>query len=162
MERITKLSMMAVALFLTAFVIVRAETRAEHGWYGHRWQHSGPVACLARELNLNNAQRAQIRALWQTEWPILSARIHEFLVENKEMNAIAVNGDPDQSDVQKIADREPNTITTLLVEKARLHSKIYSTVLSSEQRAEAQELQHKWKSRVDRFADGLGTQPAEK
>ena len=162
MERITKLSMMAVALFLTAFVIVRAETRAENGWYGHRWQHSGPVGCLAHELNPTNAQRAQIRALWQAEWPILSARIHEFLVENKEMSAIAVNGDPGQSEVQKIADREPNTITTLLVEKARLQSKIYSTALRSEQRAEAEELQHKWKSRADRFADGFGTQPAEK
>lgn len=162
MERITKLSMMAVALFLTAFVIVRAETRGEHGWYGHRWRHSVPAGCLDHELNPTNAQRAQIRALWQAEWPILSARIHEFLVENKKMNAIAVNGDPGQSEVQKIAGREPNTITRLLVEMARLQSKIYSTALSSEQRAEAEKLQHKWKSRADRFADGFGAQPAEK
>ena len=162
MRRITFISAAVVVLLLAAFVAVRAETRGGHGWCGHRWHHPGPASYLAHELKLNDAQRAQIGTLWQAERPTFSAHIHELLAENKEMNAIAANGNPDESEVQKIADREANTIATMLVEKARLQSKIYSTVLSPEQRAKADELQKKWESHLDRFADRLGTQPAGK
>jgi Spy/CpxP family protein refolding chaperone len=160
MKRITILSIAALGLLLTAFVIVRAETRGRHNWCGYRRSHSMPVSYLAHELKLSDAQRAQVLALWQTEQPILSAHLHELLAENKEMNALAINNSPDQSEVQKVADREASTIATLLAEKVSLQSKIYSTVLNPEQRAKADELQQKWESRLDRFADRLGTPPA--
>lgn len=161
MKRITILSTVAVVLLLT-FVVVRAETRGQHSWCGYRWHHPGPASFLAHELKLSDAQMAQIQALWQAERPNLSAHIHEFLADNKEMNALAANDNPDQSEVQKIADREANTIATILTEKARLQSKIYSDVLNTDQRAKADELQKKWESRLDRFADSLETQPPEK
>jgi Spy/CpxP family protein refolding chaperone len=78
------------------------------------------------------------------------------------MNAIAVQGNPDQSKVQEIANREAATIAKLLVEKMRLQSNIYSTVLTPEQCAKADELQKKWESRLDRVADHFSTQPAQK
>jgi Spy/CpxP family protein refolding chaperone len=158
MKRITILSTLVVVLLVTGFVIVRAEARSRHGWYGHRWHHGGPTGYIVHELKLNDAQKAQIRTLWQEERPTLSAHIHEFLDENKEMNAIASNGNPDQTEVQKIADREANTIAAVLVEKAHLQSKIYSTVLDPEQRAKAGELQEKWEARLGHAADHLGMQ----
>jgi hypothetical protein len=78
------------------------------------------------------------------------------------MNATAANGNPDQSEVQRIADREASTIATLLIERVRLQSEIYSTVLDPEQRAKAEVLRKKWEARLDLAADHLGTQPAEK
>jgi len=162
MKRITFFSVAVVVLFLAAFVVVRAETRGGHGWCGHRWHHPGPASYLAHQLKLSDAQRTQIRTLWQAERPILSAHIHEFLAENKEMNALTANGNADQGEVQKIAGREANTIATILVEKAHLQSKIYSTVLSPEQLSKADGIQKKLESRLDRFADRVGTKPAEK
>lgn len=162
MKRITIWAAVAVVLILMAVVLLRAEVRGRHGWCGHAWHHPGPVSYLAHELKLSDAQRAQIRTLWQAERPILSAHIHAFLAENKEMNAIAVQANPDQRKVQEIADREATTIATLLVEKVRLQSTIYSTVLNSEQRAKADELEKKWESRLDRVADRFATQSAEK
>lgn len=162
MKRITLWATVAVVLFLTVFVTVRAETRGRHAWCGHRWHHTGPVSYLSHELKLSDGQRAQIRTLWQAERPTLAANLHELLAENKEMmNATKGSNSPDQRDVQRIADREAATISTLLIEKERLRSKIYSTVLSPDQRAKADELQKKWESRLDRAADRLGTQPAE-
>ena len=161
MKRITILSAVAAVLLLTAFIVVRAETRGGHRWCGQRWQHFGPVGYLAHELKLSDAQKAQIHVLWQAERPVFAAHIHDLLAENKEMNTIAAKSDPDQSEVQRIADREANTIATMLMEKARLESKIYSTVLNPDQRAKADELQKKWESRLDRFADRLETQPAK-
>jgi len=162
MKRIILITAAVVVLFLAAFVVVRAETRGGHGWCGHRWHHPGPASYLAHELKLSDAQRAQIGTLWQAERPLLSGHVHELLAENREMNAIAANGNADQNEVQKIADREANTIATMLVEKAGMESKIYSTVLNPEQRAKADALQKKWESRLDRFADHIGTQPAER
>ena len=103
-----------------------------------------------------------MQTLWQAERPIISADIHEFLAENKEMNAITLRGNPDQDKVEKIADREAATIAALLVEKERLQSKVYETVLNPEQRAKADELQKMLESRMDHAADRLGRQPAEK
>jgi Spy/CpxP family protein refolding chaperone len=117
---------------------------------------------MAHELKLNQTQEAKIQTLWDAERPTISADFHEFLAERKEMNAIAAQGNPDQSRIREIADREATTISALLVEKVRLQSKIYSTVLTPEQRAKADELQNKWGSRLERIANRLGTQPAEK
>jgi Spy/CpxP family protein refolding chaperone len=162
MKRIVILITVAVALFVTAIVVVRAETRGRHGWCGQSWRHRGPAGYLAHQLKLSDAQRAQIGTLWQAERPAFSAHVHELLAENKEMNAVAGKENPDPAEVQKIANREATTIAALLAEKANLQSKIYSTVLNPKQRAKADALQKRWESRLDRFADRLGAQPAAK
>jgi Spy/CpxP family protein refolding chaperone len=162
MKRITLWSTVALVLVLLALVIVRAEARGRRGWSGHGWCHPGPMSFLAHDLKLSDAQRAQIRTLWQTERPNLSAYLHELLAENKQMDAVAVQGNPDQGKVREIADREATTIAALLVEKEQLQSKIYLTVLNPEQRAKVDELQKKWESRLDHAVNRLGTQPAEK
>jgi periplasmic protein CpxP/Spy len=143
MKRIIGISTVAVVLFLTAIVIVRAETGGRHGWCGREWRHGGPTGYIAHQLKPSDAQKAQIRALWDGGRPTISGHIDDLLAEDKEMNAITENGNPDQSEVQKVADRAANTIAALLVEKARLQSKTYSTVLDSEQRAKADEFQKK-------------------
>ena len=147
---------------LVAVVVLRADVRRGGGWCGHGWRHPGPMSFVARQLKLNHAQEASILALWQTERPKISAGLHEFLAENREMNAIAVQANPDQSRIKEIADREAATIGKLLVEKMRLQSRIYSTVLTPEQRGKADEMQEKLQSRLDRVADHFATQPAEK
>lgn len=162
MKRITILSIVAVALVLVALVVLRADARGRRGWCGHSWHRPGPASFLAHELKLNQAQKAQIQTLWQAERPVISADVHELLAENKEMNAIAAQGTPDQSKVKEITNREATTIAALLAEKERLQSKIYSTVLNPEQRTKADELQKRLESHLDRAADRLGTQPAGK
>lgn len=161
MKRIAIWATAAVVLVLIGVVVARPGARRGSGWCGHRWHHPGLMSHFAHDLNLNHAQKAEIQMLWEAEGPTISADLHEFLAENKEMNAIAVQGNSDQSKIQEIADREGTTIAKLLVEKVRLQSKIYSTVLTYEQRAKANELQAKWESRLDRAADRIGTQPAK-
>lgn len=162
MKRIAAGATLAVALVLMAFVIVRADARERSGWRGHRWHHSGPGSYLAHELKLNDAQRSQIRTIWQGERPIISAHVHELLAENREMNALAVQENPDQGKVQEIANRQASTIAALLMEKEKMQAKIYSTVLDTAQRAKADEMQKRWESRLDRAAGRLETRPAEK
>ena len=163
MKRVTIVSTVAVVvLLLMAFVVVRAGARGRRAWCGPGWRHRGPVSYLARELKLNDAQRAQIQALWLTERPAVSADLHELLAENQAVNALAAQEHPDPGKVQESAGREAATIAKLLLEKEQLQAKIYWTVLNPEQRAKADALDKKWESRLDRAADRLAARPAEK
>ena len=162
MKRIVLWITAGVALVLIAVVVLRADARRSGGWCGHGWRHHGPTSYVAHELKLDRGQEAKIETLWQTDRPTISAGLHEFLAEEKAMNAIAVEGNPDVSKVREITDREAATIAALLAEKMRLQSKIYSTILTPEQRAKADELQKRWESRLDRVADRFAMQPEEK
>lgn len=160
MKRITLWITLGVVIVLAGAVIVRAEARGRSGWCGHGWHRPGPGMFLAHELKLSDEQRAQIMTLWQAERPTISVRVHELIAENKEMDVLAVEENPDQSKVEAVASRQAATIAALLVEKEKLQSKIYGTVLNSEQRVKADQLRKRWESRMDRVADRL--QPTAK
>lgn len=158
MKRITMISTLTSVLLLTAFAVVRADTRGRHGWCNHLRHQRGPAGFLAHKMNLSDAQKTQIQGIWRAEQPIFSGQIRDLLEENKEMNAISARDNPDPAEVQKLANREASTIASLLMEKARLQSKVYSTVLTSNQRTKADELQKNWESQLDRFADRFAIQ----
>lgn len=162
MKRITIFSIVAAGLLLSAFVIVRAEIRGQHGFRMHRWRQFGPVSHLAHELELSDAQKTQIHDLLQSDRSTFSGHIHELLAENEAMDAIATSSNPSQEDIQKIADRESRTVAALLVEKASLQSKVFLTVLTPEQRTKFNELQKKWESHLERLADHIGAEQTAK
>lgn len=157
MKRMSMWAIAGVVLVVMTLVFARADALGRRGWRGHGWHHRGPASYLSHELKLSDAQREKIQTLWQTERPAIAARIQEFLAENKEMNAVSAEENPDMGKVQAIANREGATIAALLVEKEQLQSKIYRTVLNPEQRVKADELQKKWESRLDHAADRFET-----
>jgi Spy/CpxP family protein refolding chaperone len=111
---------------------------------------------VAHELNLSNAQRSQIKSIWDAERPTVASLIQELASEGKEMDSVTAQGSLDESKVQAIAARQGETIAKLLVEKERMKSKLYTTVLSPEQRTKADELQKRWHSRLNRVAARIG------
>ena len=156
MKRISMWAIAVVVLAVMTLVFARANALERRGWRGHGWHHPGLGSYLAHELKLSDIQREKIQALWLMERPTIAARTQEFLAENKEMNAISIEENPDMGKVQTIANREGATIAALLVEKEQLQSKIYRAVLNPEQRAKADELQKKWESRLDHAANRFG------
>jgi Spy/CpxP family protein refolding chaperone len=108
-------------------------------------------------LNLNDTQESQIKSMWQAERPTVASLVQELAAEGKEMDATTTQGNLDESKVQAIAARQGETIAKLLVEKERLKSRVYTTVLTPEQRIKADELQKTWHSRLDRVAARIGS-----
>src|ERR1700742_4405884 len=151
MKRYIIWSSLVVVVIVAAVAIARAEGRGWRGWCDHGWQHHGPLGFVAHELDLRQAQKSQIQSIWQTERPTVSALVHEFAAEAKEMDTATVQGNLDESKVREITDRQGATITKLLIEKERLKSRIYTTVLNPEQRTKADALQERWHSRLDRI-----------
>jgi Spy/CpxP family protein refolding chaperone len=122
---------------------------------GHRWYRGGPLRHIARELDLSRTQKSQIKSIWQAEKPAVAALAGEFAGEDKEMDSVSMQGSFDEGKVQAIADRQGTTLAKFLVEKEKLKFKIYSTVLTPEQRAKADKLQEQWHSRLDKMSERL-------
>jgi Spy/CpxP family protein refolding chaperone len=110
---------------------------------------------VAHELNLSDAQQQQIRSLWQAERPAVSGLIQEFAAENREMDQATANGNFDDSKVQEIAARQGTTVSKLLVEKEHFVTKVYTLVLSPEQRTKADKLQSRWHERLLHIGGGM-------
>ena len=139
-----------------------AEAQGWRGWYRPVWFHAGPWAYVAHELDLSGAQREQVKAIWDGERPNIAVLIHELAGEQKEMDAISLEGAPDDGKIQDIAARQGATLARLLVEKQQLAAKIYSSVLTPAQRAKADEFRKRCGSRLDRFADRIVDAPEGK
>ena len=156
MKRILIWSCAAVLVVVAGVAIARADVRGGwHGCFGHRWgARFGPMGYVAHELNLNDAQRQQIRSMWQTEKPAVTGLVQELGAESKEMDAATAKGNVDEAKVQEIASRQGATIAKLLVEKEHFKSKIYATVLNPEQRAKADALQARWHDRMGHMGNG--------
>jgi Spy/CpxP family protein refolding chaperone len=155
MKKILIWSSAALLLVVGGVTFARANARGWHGWC-HRGWGFGPLGYVAHELDLNDAQKSQIKSIWQAEKPTVSSLVHEFVAEAKEMDATTAQGNLDESKVQEIADRQGTTVAKLLVEREQLKSRIYTTVLTPEQRTKADELLARWHSRLDQLADKLG------
>jgi Spy/CpxP family protein refolding chaperone len=157
MKRFMIWSSVALLLVVVSIVVARADGPRWHGWGSRGWGHHGPLGYVAHELNLSDAQRSQIKSMWLTERPTVASLVQELASEGKEMDSATAQGNLDESKVQPIAARQGETIAKLLVEKERLKSRIYTTVLTPEQRTKADELQKTWHSRLDHLAARIGT-----
>ena len=155
MKRIAIWSCVAVFLGVTCVAVARVNVRGRHGCSGHRWGHFGAMGYVAHALNLSDAQQQQIRSLWQAERPAVSGLIQEFAAENREMDQATANGNFDESRVQEIAARQGTTVSKLLVEKEHFTAKVYTSVLTPEQRTKADKMQSRWHDRLDRIGGGM-------
>src|SRR5260370_40036428 len=95
--------------------------------------------------------------MWEGERPRVGSLVEELDSEGKEMDSVTEQGNLDDSKVQAIAARQGETIAKLLVEKERLKSKIYTTVLNPEQRTKADQLQKTWHSRLEHVATRIAS-----
>lgn len=141
-----------VLALVIAGIALAARADAPH-W--HRWHRGMPLGYIAHQLNLNDAQKAQIQTIWQGERPNVAVLVREFGAESKEMDQATAQGNADESRVQEIASRQGATVARLLVEKEKIKAKIYSNVLTADQRSKADTMLARWHTGLDRVAEHL-------
>ncbi|HWC15887.1 MAG TPA: Spy/CpxP family protein refolding chaperone, partial [Terriglobales bacterium] len=120
----------------------------QHGWGWHGGPAGFPAAYIAHELNLSDAQKTQIKALWAAERPTVAPLLRQVLDGCNEMASANANGAFEETKTRAIADKQATTVSQLLVERQRLISKIYSDVLTPEQRLKADQLRERMHGRV--------------
>lgn len=136
--------------------IARAEFGANpHAWGWHGGHGRFPAAYLAHELNLTDAQKTQIKAIWAGERPTVAPLLRQVVDGCNEMASANASETFDESKTRAIADKQAAIVSQLLVERQRLISKIYNEVLTPEQRVKADQLRERMHSRVEGFLDHL-------
>lgn len=131
---------------------------AEFGANQHPWGHGParfPAAFVAHELNLTDAQKTQIRAIWNAERPRISPLLHGLLNGCDQMASANAKGDFDEAKTRAIADKQAATVSQLFVERERLISTIYNDVLTPEQRVKADQLRTRMHGHVEGFLEHL-------
>ena len=149
----TKYWMVALALALLvacgAAMLSFAQEKAEApeaGWHGHGQHH---MARMARELNLTDAQKQQIKTMMQSQHASMRPLMQQLAENRKAMLAATANGAFDQAKVQAIANQQSQALAQLMVQRASLQHQIYNQVLTPDQRAKADQMRDKQMARID-------------
>ncbi len=149
---------LGVALIAVGITATWAQTKAWRGGPGPLWFHHGPMGYVARELDLSDTQKSQIKTIWEGERPNISELVRDFVAEQKEMDALpSQDGARDEDRIQDITARQGATLAKLLAEKEKLTGKIYSQVLNPAQRTKADVLRRRWSSHLEHAADRIGS-----
>jgi Spy/CpxP family protein refolding chaperone len=145
---------LGAVLLLAASALTLARV-AHANRLGRHW--GGPLRVVARELDLTDTQKQQIKAIWQTERPAVAGLVRELANEQKDMNLADAARKFDESSLAPIANRQAVTLTKLMIEKEKVISTIYMTVLTPEQRTRADRWRAKWPSRLEEIADRIAS-----
>jgi Spy/CpxP family protein refolding chaperone len=112
----------------------------------HHWKHHHKGHHFLKELGLSDAQKDQVHAI-MAEGRSKTKPLVQKLKEGREQIGVLVkSGQFDEGKVRAIAKGQADIRTDLIVERARVISKIWA-VLTPEQRAKAQKRFESWKAR---------------
>jgi Spy/CpxP family protein refolding chaperone len=134
-----------VALIVGATIFALGQGDAVMGHFQHRGDrppHSfGPemVDHIAKELNLNEAQKAQIKTLLEAAHTTMAPLQQKMDDVHKQLELATANGQFDEAQVRALANQQAQLMAERIVEHQRTKSKAYS-LLTPEQRVKADEM----------------------
>lgn len=109
-------------------------------WFGHgRHARGGPLAHMARRLELSDAQQAQIRAIFEASREQAEQIRSRLDSMREQLGEMVRSGDFYEDQARVIAESHAQDFAALAVLGARTMSQVYA-VLTPEQRAKADEL----------------------
>jgi len=149
----TRFWMVAVALLalvlggiaMLSYAQDSATATPQKAWHGHR----GRMAYFARELNLTDAQKAQIKDILQANKQAGLPLLQQMATNKKAMLEATANGSYDQAKIQALATQRAQIESQLIVQKQAIRHQIYTQVLTSEQQAKAEQLRAQKISRIE-------------
>ncbi len=131
-----------VAAIVTAIVLALAAglaaSAANRGFGGGHGRHGGMLKHMTRELNLTEAQQAQIKSIMMAEKTKIQP-LKQQLRQNEQAENAAINGTFDQAQATAFAGKQTQIMRDLIVEKERAKSQVYA-VLTPDQRQKALQL----------------------
>jgi Spy/CpxP family protein refolding chaperone len=116
---------------------------------------------MAKELNLTDAQKAQIKTIMQTQRATDRPLMLQIAQNRAAMLAATASGAFDQAKVQSLANQQSQIMAQLMVQKASLRSQIYNTVLTADQKTKADQLRQDQITRINEHVQKLSQAGAE-
>lgn len=127
-------------------------------WSGHR---HGRMEYLAKQLDLTDAQKAQIKTMMQAQKATVRPLMQQMAQNRLAMLNATASGAFDQARVQAIANQQSQLMAQLQVQRAQLHSQIYNQVLTADQKAKADQLRQTQIARINEHLQKLSQTGSE-
>jgi periplasmic protein CpxP/Spy len=144
----------SIALLLVGGAIITTAQSGPVGAGGPQRQPGGPpppppppfglprLDRLAHDLNLTEAQQAELKAFFDTERSTLDSLMKKQDGVRRQLDEATANGQFDEAQVRALAGQQAQTFADLIVEHKRADAKIYS-ILTPEQRVRFEQLRRR-------------------
>ena len=119
----------------------------------------GHMAFLARQLNLTDDQKAQMKAIMQKEHPTMKPLMlqqHQIDLQLRQY----VEGSFDQAKVQALANQKAQIQAQLTVNETRIHNQLYQ-LLTPDQQSQLKEIEAKHEARMQQHMNQAPPAPPE-
>ena len=141
-----RIKVVIAALVLTLLVAVGVSQTVKrahmHGMHGDGMFSEHALGFLTRYLNLNEAQQAQAKEIFAKEKPTLDSLSQQMKQGHDALMQLETSGAFDENKVRGVASQQTQTMTDLIVEKARIHSQLFQ-ILTPEQKTKMTQLMSK-------------------
>ena len=132
-----------VLILLVAVGVSQTVKRAHmHGMHGDAMTSEHALEFLTNYLNLNEAQQAQAKDIFAKEKPTLDSLSQQMKQGHEALKQLEASGTFDEAKVRTVASQQAQTMTDLIVEKARIHSALFQ-ILTPDQKTKMTQLMDK-------------------
>jgi len=166
----TKLMVVAsvMAMLLCGVVMVAyaqgpgPDGKAFVGGYGPG--HGPGMGFWGRELNLTDAQKAQVKTIMQANRTSMQTVMQQLAQNRAALLAATANGAYDPGKIQALASQQAQLEVTMIMNREAVQHQIYTQVLTSDQQAKAEQLRTQAINRINQhlqnMANGTDAPPA--
>ena len=132
-----------VLILLVAVGVSQTMKRVHmHDMHGDGMFSEHAIGFLTDYLNLNEAQQAQAKDILAKEKPTLDSLSQQMDQGHQALRQLETSGTFDEAKVRAVASQQAQTMTDLIVEKARIHSQLFQ-ILTPDQRTKMTQLMDK-------------------
>jgi protein CpxP len=125
--------------------------------------HGHGMGFLARELNLTDAQKAQVKTIMEANHASMKTVGQQMAQNRAALLAATANGAYDPAKIQALASQQAQLEAAMIVNRESVKHQIYTQVLTSEQQAKAEQLRtqeiNRINERLQRMATGTDAAP---
>lgn len=116
-------------------------------WAGHK--HGGHMGYMAKASNLTDAQKTQVKSIVQAN-RATTLPLRQQLAQNRVAMLTATSGGAfDQAKLTTLANQQAQLMAQMTVQRESIQHEIYTTVLTPEQRATADQMRQKQITRIN-------------
>ena len=139
-----KIMMGALVLILLVAIGVSQTVKrvGMHGTHGDAMTSEHAQSFLTDYLSLNEAQQSQLKDILAKEKPTLDSLSQQMKQGHEALKQLETSGTFDEAKVRAVASQQAQTMTDLIVEKARIHSALFQ-ILTPDQKTKMTQLMDK-------------------
>ena len=149
-------------LFCGAAMVAYAQGPGPGGMGGYHGM-GGPghgMGFMARELNLSDAQKEQVKTIMQANHANMKTVMQQMEQNRQALLTATANGAYDPAKIQALANQQAQLQAAITVQHEALKHQIYTQVLTSEQQAKAEQLRTQEINRITEHLQKMATSTA--